>query len=241
MANSVFTPEAWDALHSLSFQDGDRVVVAAHLAQARERAVRDVALEAERARMRDLEDAARRAAAMRRAHEAKIEDLSGQLARTEARLASGKVSSEREVAASMSEIEQLRAAIAGAESAWLDATAREEEISAAVPAARAALKVVEEEAAARQAAAAAEASAAEVRLAEIDAARRAAAQAIPADVRERYRALFPRTGGRPFAVAVAGECSNCHRPLPASAVQMLRTHSGVPSCPSCGRLLLDQH
>jgi predicted nucleic acid-binding Zn-ribbon protein len=240
MAEHELTADARDALRSLAYLDGDRAVVLARLAQAREHATRDAALEAERARLERVEADARAAAATRRAHEASIQDAQAHLARTEGRLASGQLSTEREVTAALAEISTLRGSIAETETAWLEATVEEERLAAALPEQRSQLQRVEREAATRQAAAARAAAELDARLKEIDGERRGAAQRIPAPVRERYRMLFPRTGGHPFAFAAAGQCSHCHHTLPGEAVQALRAHTAVPSCPSCGRLLLEQ-
>lgn len=239
MAETPLSGAAWDALHRLAHLDGERAVVLSHLAEARTRAEGDVLLEGAQAAMQAATVEAREALLLRRKHEAAIEDLNAQIKRTDGRLASGKLSSEREVSAALSELDQMRALLAQTEGDWLEATALEEARNAAVPPARAALARVEREAASRREAAQQDARAGEARVAEIDAARRAAVQVIPPEIRDRYRALFARTGGRPFAVANAGECSNCRHPLPGAAVQQVRTHSGVPQCPSCGRLLLD--
>ena len=239
MAETALSAAAWDALHRLAHLDGERAVVLSHLAEARARVERDPLLEGAQAAAQEAREAVRGAQLVRRKHEAGIEDLNAQIMRTEGRLASGKLSSEREVAAALSELDQMRALLAQTESDWMEATGLEETRLAALPRAQQALARVEREAASRQEAARQEAREGEARVAEIDAARRAAVQVIPPEIRDRYRALFPRTGGRPFAVANAGECSNCHHPLPGSAMQQLRMHSGVPNCPSCGRLILD--
>lgn len=240
MANQALTPEARDALRRLAYLDGDRAVVQMHLAQARDRAARDRELEAERDQLRRAEEDARAALIARRGHEVTLQGLQAQVKRTEGRLASGQLTADREISAALSELDQLRAAIAETETAWLEATDEEERSTGALPAGRARLEYIEREAATRQATAAQEAATLEARLKEIDGERRGAAQRIPAEVRDRYRALFPRTGGRPFAFASVGECSHCHHTLPGEAVQALRVHSGVPSCPSCGRLLIEQ-
>lgn len=240
MAEQALTADARDALRSLAYLDGDRAVVHARLAQARERAARDADLEAERERVAQSDAEVRAVAATRRGHEVSIQDAQVHLQRTEGLLASGKLTSDREVTAALAEIDTLRGTIAATETAWLEATTDEERLTAELPARRSRLEQVEREAAARQAAASREATELEARLKEIDAERRGAAQRIPAAVRERYRALFPRTGGHPFAFAAAGECGHCHHALPGAAVQALRAHVGVPSCPSCGRLLLEQ-
>lgn len=239
MAETPLSAAVWDALHRLAYLDGERTVALHQLADARAHADRDAQLEQARATMDEATAAAREAFLLRRKHETAIADLNAQITRTDARLASGKLSSEREVAAAMSELEQLRALLVQTEGEWLETTAVEETRNAALPPAKEALARVEREAAARQEAARQEARAGEARVAEIDAARRAAVAVIPGEIRDRYRALFPRTGGRPFAAMVAGECSNCHHPLPGAAVQQVRVHAGVPQCPSCGRLVLD--
>jgi len=239
MAETPLSAATWDALHRLAHLDGERAVVLSHLADARARAERDPLLEGAQAAAQAAREAAREALLLRRKHEAAIEELNAHITRTDGRLASGKLSSEREVAAALSELEQMRALLAQTEGEWLEATAQEEARNAAVPRAQEALARVEREAASRREVAHQEARDGEARLAEIDAARRAAVQLIPSQIRDRYRALFPRTGGRPFAAMVAGECGNCRHPLPAAAVQQVRIHSGVPQCPSCGQLLLD--
>jgi predicted nucleic acid-binding Zn-ribbon protein len=240
MAQQPLTSDALDALRSLAYLDGDRAVLLARLAQARERAARDAELEIERTHVQRTEEEVRAAGSTGRMHEAALQDLQAHLERTERLLASGQLTSDREMSAALSEIGQLRTAIGETETSWLEATSEEERLAAMLPERRERLRQVEHEATARQAAAARDVAELEVRLKEIDAERRAAAQRIPADVRERYRALFPRTGGRPFAFAVAGQCGHCHHALPGEAVQALRAHTGVPGCPSCGRLLIEQ-
>jgi predicted nucleic acid-binding Zn-ribbon protein len=120
----------------------------------------------------------------------------------------------------------------------METTSTEELLKAKLPEARAALELVESEAVGRLAEAKIALRAVEERMSTIDRARRQAAQLVPPDIQKRYVALYNRTGGRPFALAVAGECSNCHASVPAAAVQQLRAHTGVPSCQRCGRLLL---
>lgn len=238
MADSPLSPAVWDALRQLAHQDGERVAVATTLHGAREHAARDAGLEAAQAR---LETARRRlsdATLARRAREAEIEDLNLRARRTADRLASGKLQSDREIHAAQTELENIRASIAEAESSWIISAAEEDAAAQALPEVQAALQVEAGEAALRQAAAMRDVEAAEARLAAIDHLRREAVKAIPAEVRDRYRALYSRAAGRPFALVDAGECSHCHRSVPAAAVQMLRAHAGVPQCPHCGHLLL---
>ncbi|MGH2345624.1 MAG: zinc ribbon domain-containing protein [Chloroflexota bacterium] len=238
MAEAPLSTEVWDALRSLAFQDGERVAVLAALQESKARATSDTELEAAKARF----DLSRRELAAvsteRRAEEARLEDLVLKIKRTEERLASGQLHHEREILAAQGELERLGEAQRRTEAAWLDTTAREESLTALQPEARAALALVESEAATRMAMAAEALRAVEQRMSGIEQARRHAAQLVPPDVRERYRALYNRTGGRPFALAVAGECSNCHASVPAAAVQQLRARTGVPNCVRCGRLLL---
>ena len=238
MAETPLSLEVWDAVRTLAFQDGERVGVSAALQESKARAAADAELEAAKAAF----DAARRAlasaSAERRAEEARLEDLAIKLKRTEERLASGQLHHEREILAAQAELVRLQEAQQLAEAAWMETTSREESLTAALPEARAALALVEAEAAGRMAAAGSELRAVEERMSGIERARRQAAQLVPPDIRERYRALYNRTGGRPFALAVAGECSYCHASVPAAAVQQLRGRTGVPSCVRCGRLLL---
>jgi predicted nucleic acid-binding Zn-ribbon protein len=175
----------------------------------------------------------------RREAELHAQDLTQRRRRTEQRLAGGLLTTEREIAATEGEIAQLQQALRTQEDALLALMIEEEEAAAAESAARQALAREEPPAARRMQEAADETTGAEARLKEIDNERRSAAQLIPSAVRERYRALYNPTGGHPFALAVAGECSHCHRPLPGTVVQMVRAHSGVAQCPACGRLLLD--
>ena len=158
MASTALSDAQWEALRRLSYEDGDRAGVTSHLAQARERASHDVALNAARERLAAADGAAKRAAAARRAQESTIEDLNLQMKRTEGRLASGKLSSEREVGAAMSEIEKLKVALGAAETAWLEASSEEDARIRAVPAAKANLGRVEPEGVARMAAAAEQAA-----------------------------------------------------------------------------------
>lgn len=238
MSQSPLSPEVWDALRQLSYEDGERVAVVSSLNHLRERAARDAQLESARARLDAAHAALAAAGAERRGHEADSQDLTLRVKRTEARLASGSLQSEREIAAAQTEIVRLREAIAAAEMGWLEASTREDAAKQALPEIAAAFALEERAAALRQAAMQREITAAEERLASIDRIRRDAAKLLPKEVFDRYRALYGRTGGRPFALASAGECSHCHRAVPAEAVQALRTHSSVPACPSCGRLLL---
>lgn len=231
-------PNVWDALRQLAYQDGDRAPVATSLTAAKARAAQDAGLEAAKARLEAARQAIARAASARRAKEAEIEDMNLRAKRTSDRLASGKLQGEREIQAAQTELERLRASISEAETAWIDVSGEEDEATRALPEAQAALQVEEREAAVRLGAARREVAAIEARLADIDRLRRESAQAIPAEIRDRYRALYSRTGGRPFALVNAGECSHCRRSVPAAAVQLLRTHTGVPSCPHCGHLLL---
>ncbi|MDB5058114.1 MAG: hypothetical protein JWO59_1586 [Chloroflexi bacterium] len=238
MADASLSAEVWDALRQLAYEDGERVAVRSALSHAKERATLDVRLGAARTRLSEAEQAVAHASTARRAIEDQIEDTNLRTKRTEARLASGRLQSEREVQAAQTELENLQATAIQNDEAWLLATSNEDTAKSAVPGLTAALASEERAAADRQAAAEREVADAERRLAAIDAVRRDAAQKLPPDIRDRYRALYPKTGGRPFAEAIAGECSNCHRSVPAASVQMIRAHTGVPSCPSCGRLLL---
>jgi predicted nucleic acid-binding Zn-ribbon protein len=238
MPDAQLSASIWDALRQLAFEDGERVAVTAEVARAREHAARDSLLEAARERYTAAELRSSRAASARRALEATVEDTNLRIARTNSRLASGRLQSEREVGAAQTELDALQVALAAAEESWLSASAEEETSRAAQGKASADLQREERASVPRQSAAAANLKEVENRLTTIDAVRRDAAAKLPADVRDRYRALFSKTGGRPFAHAVAGECSNCHRSVPAAAVQMLRSGTGVPSCPSCSRMLL---
>ncbi len=238
MPDAQLSASVWDALRQLAFEDGERVAVLAELARARDHAARDAVLEAERERFAAAERLVVETASARRALEATVEDTNLRIARTNARLASGRLQSEREVNAAQAELDGLQAGLATAEEAWLSTSAGEESARAALARAANALQREERASVPRQAAVAKDLVDVEQRLAKIDGVRRDAAAKLPADIRDRYRTLFPKTGGRPFAHAVAGECSNCHRSVPAAAVQMLRSGAGVPSCPTCARLLL---
>lgn len=143
------------------------------------------------------------------------------------------------MSAAEAEIVQIGAAIDETEEKLLVAMVAEERYAEQSRSAQAALARERPLAEHRMAVAAAEAVELEARVKQIDLDRREAAQRLPHDVVERYRTLFPRLGGRPFAVAAVGECGNCRRVLPAPVVQMLRTHTGVPVCPSCGHLLIE--
>jgi len=238
VAEAQLGPEVWDALRSLAFEDGERVGVLAQVHQWKERATRDVELEAAKAVFETGRQELAAAASRRRAEEARIEDLTVKLRRTEERIASGQLHHEREITTAQNEVDRLGVTLSQLETAWLETSALEEQLGAAQPEARSALSLAESEAAARLAVAGQELRSVEARMTAIDRTRRQAAQLLPPDIRERYRALYNRTGGRPFALAVAGECSYCHAAVPAAAVQQLRGHTGVPSCPRCGRLLL---
>jgi predicted nucleic acid-binding Zn-ribbon protein len=238
VAETPLSIEVWDALRSLAFQDGERVAVLAALQESKAHATSDVELEAAKASFEQSRRELAAVSAERRAEEARLEDLAAKIKRTEDRLASGQLHHERDILAVQTELERLRESQRQTEAAWLDTSAREESLTTLQPEARAALALVESEAAARMAVAAESLRAVEQRMNTIEQARRHAAQLVPPDVRERYRTLYNRTGGRPFALAVAGECSNCHAPVPAAAVQQLRARTGVPSCARCGRLLL---
>jgi len=238
VAETPLSIEVWDALRSLAFQDGERVAVLAALQELKARATSDVELEAAKARFEQSRRELAAVSAERQAEEARLEDLAAKIKRTEDRLAAGQLHHEREILAVQAELGRLRESQRQTEAAWLDTTGREESLTALQPEARAALTLVESEAASRMVAAAEALRAVEQRMNTIEEARRHAAQLVPPDVRERYRTLYSRTGGRPFALAVAGECSNCHASVPAAAVQQLRARTGVPSCARCGRLLL---
>ncbi|HEY8283212.1 MAG TPA: hypothetical protein VIJ28_02370 [Chloroflexota bacterium] len=238
MAEAPLAANVWDALRSLAFEDGERVAVVAAVQHWKERASHDVELEAARAAFEATRQELAATAARRRAEEARIEDLTAKIRRTEERLASGQLHHEREITTAQGEVDRLRETVGQLEITWLETSALEERLTAAQPEARAALALIELEATARMANADRELRAVEAHLVAIDRTRRQSAQLVPADVRDRYQALYSRTGGRPFALAVAGECSHCHAAVPAAAVQQLRGHTGVPSCPRCGRLLL---
>ena len=238
MAETALSAEVWDALRSLAFADGERVAVLAAHQQWKDRATKDAELEKARATFEAAQSVLAATASQRRSQEGQLEDLAARSKRTEARLASGQLHHEREITAAQAEVDRLRQAQQQLEASWLETSSREERLSAELPEARAAFTLVEAEAAVRMAAAEHELRLVEERLATIDSARRKAAQLVPADVRERYRSLYNRSGGRPFALAVAGECNNCHTAVPAAAMQQLRLHTGVPNCPRCGKLLL---
>jgi len=238
LAEAPLAAEVWDALRSLAFEDGERVAVLAAVQQWKERATRDAELETARAVFEAARQELADTASRRRAEEARIEDLTAKIRRTEDRLASGQLHHEREILTAQGEVDRLRETLGRLELAWLETSALEERLTAAQPERRDALALVESEAAVRMAHAEQELRAAEAHLVVIDRTRRQAAQLVPAEARDRYKALYGRTGGRPFALAVAGECSYCHAAVPAAAVQQLRGHTGVPSCPRCGRLLL---
>ncbi len=238
MADAPLSPEVWDALRTLAFQDGERIAVVAALQESKTRAAADAELETAKSAFAAAQRDVASAAAERRAEEDRLEDLVAKLKRTEDRLASGQLHHEREILAAQAESIRLQTAQQETEAAWMATTNREEQLTAKLPEARAALALVESEAVGRMAEAKSALRAVEERMSGIDRARRQAAQLVPADIQKRYLALYNRTGGRPFALAVAGECSNCHTSVPAAAVQQLRAHTGVPSCQRCGRLLL---
>jgi uncharacterized protein len=238
MAETPLSPEVWDAIRALAFQDGERVAVVAALQDAKARASADAELEVAKSVLAAAQREAAAASAERRAEEARLEDLVEKLKRTEERLESGRLHHEREILAAQAELIRLQNAQQETEAAWMVTTGREEQLTAKLPEAHAAFALVESEAAGRMAEAKVALRAVEERMSSIDRARRQAAQLVPPEIQKRYLALYNRTGGRPFALAVAGECSNCRASVPAAAVQQLRAHTGVPSCQRCGRLLL---
>jgi len=238
MPEATLAPEIWDALRQMAFEDGERVAVLSSLAHARERVARDARLEEARARLAEAEQAALETVTARRGAEVAIDDAKQRIQRTETTLASGRLQSERDIMTAQHELESLRQVVAAREDTWLRASDEEETTAIALAAARSAFEAEEYAAADRRAALDQDVHAAEQRLAIIDGLRRDAALKMPPAIREQYRALYQKTGGRPFAEAVAGECSNCHHSVPAAAVQMLRARTGVPACPSCLRLLL---
>ena len=228
----------WEALRKLAYGDGERTAVVSAIAHAQHLVDHDERLERVKAQNAQAEQNLAGLQKRRREAEATVEDAKERKLRTEARLASGRLQGEREIEAAQHEIASLARAIADGENLWLETSDGEETAQATLKVSRAALRAEEVAAQARHAKALEDARDAESRLAAIDAARRDAAKVLPAAIRDRYRRLYPSTGGHPFATAVAGECSHCHRPVPGDAMQMLRLGTGVPSCPSCSRLLL---
>jgi predicted nucleic acid-binding Zn-ribbon protein len=238
MPEQPLSAVVWDALRQLAYSDGVRAGMLSALAHARELAAHDRGLESARAAAEAAGGRLRLAAARRRELEAAMEDARLRVQRAEARLSSDRLQHQREVEAVQHEIASLQLSIAQDEQAWLEVSAEEEASQDPLAEAEAALEAETPLARARSERAMEELHGAKERLADLDARRRLAAQKLPPDVRERYRQLYPKTGGRPFAEASAGECSHCRMGVSAEAMQMLRARLGVPSCPTCGRLLL---
>lgn len=76
-------------------------------------------------------------------------------------------------------------------------------------------------------------------LAEVDRARRAAAEAVPAEVLASYQALRERLGGIGVARLVGARCEGCHLEIPSAELEEVRRAPAdeLVTCPECGRLL----
>ena len=238
MADAVLPAALWDALRQLAYCDGERVSILSAVVHAKHLVEHDERLERARAVHVDADRKLGDLKARRRQIESTIEDAKARKLRAEDRLSSGKLQTEREIEAAQHEIATLESLITDAETTWLETSDAEESAQSAVAASLAALQSEEADAAVRRAKAQKDVQNAEERLAAVDASRREAARQLPPVLRDKYRQLYPSTGGHPFATARAGECSHCHRSVPGEAMQMLRMGTGVPSCPSCARLLL---
>jgi len=238
MPDSTLPSSLWEALRQLAYGDRERAGILSAIAHAKVAVEHDERLDRARARHDTAQRTLGELQSRRRELEATVEDAKAKKLRTEARLASGRLQAEREIEAAQHEIVTLDRLIVESEDAWVDTSDREESAQAVLVKQRAALKSEEHDAQVRRSKAEREVRDAEERLATVDASRRAAARQLPAALRDRYRALFSATGGHPFATVDGGECSHCHRSVPGDAMQMLRLGTGVPSCPSCSRLLL---
>ncbi len=238
MPDTALPAALWDALRQLEHSDRERVGIISAIAHAKHLAEHDDRLERARAATIEAERKVADLQELRRMTEDTIDDAKSRKLRAETRLASGRLQNSREIEAVQHEIATLGTLISDSETGWLQTSSDEETAQAALDAARASLNTEEVGARARRTRAEREVHDSEQRLSAIDAARREAAKLLPAGLRERYRQLYPSTGGHPFATAVAGECSHCHRAVPGEAMQLLRLGTGVPSCPSCSRLLL---
>ncbi len=238
MPDTALPAALWEALRQLAYGDRERAGILSAIAHAKQQLEHDDRLQRAHTKYVLAERTFAELQTYRRQLEATVEDAKAKNQRTEERLASGRLQAAREIEAAQHEISTLQHLIADNENAWMETSEREEAALAALAPARAALLIEERDAQVRRARAESEVHDAEERLAAVDVLRREAARKLPPALRERYRVLYPTTGGHPFATAAGGECSHCHRSVPGEAMQMLRMGVGVPSCPACSRLLL---
>jgi len=74
-------------------------------------------------------------------------------------------------------------------------------------------------------------------LAEVEAARDTAAEAVEVTARNRYQRLFDSKGGRVLVGVQHGVCGGCHMRLPTQIVVQVRGDQELVTCPNCARIL----
>jgi predicted nucleic acid-binding Zn-ribbon protein len=217
----------------------------------------DLALDATKARLAEIVEAARRPAELARAEEAlagaekEVARLRGEqaevekaqaeaearIARIEAQLYDGKTTRSRELENSQRDLAQHRQQKAAVEDRLLELMVALEGATAALQAAQGQVRRLTEEWTARQAGLRAEYARLKARLPGEQARAAAARDAVPAGFLRTYDHLRPRHAGRAVAELDGDTCSACRVQAPPSKLDPARFSDELVYCGNCGRLL----
>lgn len=135
------------------------------------------------------------------------------------------------------EIEYCQGEVRKAEDRILDLMSESEPLEHNVGAAEAALKEEKQRVEAEKVTARERTDVDKKQLDELLAERRAAVEAMTAEVHSAYERIRERRRGRAVADATDGRCSACHMALRPQFFQELRANDAILYCESCGRML----
>lgn len=217
----------------------------------------DLALDATKARLAEIVEAARKPAELLRAEEAlaaaekevarlraeqtEVEreqaDADAKIKKIEGQLYDGKTTRSRELENSQRDLAQHRNQKAAVEDRLLELMVAMEGANAALSKAQADVKRLTEELAARQAGLRAEYARLKARLPADQAKAAAARETVPAALLRTYDHLRPRHGGRAVAELDGDTCGACRVQAPPSKIDAARFGDELVYCGNCGRLL----
>lgn len=196
---------------------------------------------------KDLERRRAEAVALRDEVAKRQAGLEKDIAASEARIAeidrrmySGEVTASRDLQAMAHEIETIKGRVSTLEDRALEAMDEREPLDAAVAALEEREAALAEEVQRLDSAIAAAEAEIDAEVAQEDAARIAAASAIPETLLATYERLRARLGGIGAAPLEHGTCMGCHMKLPATELDRLRQQppDALVHCDQCGRILV---
>lgn len=217
----------------------------------------DLAVEAIRRRLKELEHQRGESAQMKSAREARnaanaelvhwrttrrdlevqARELSGKIDAAEKDLLSGRVRNPKELEGMHANVGSMKKRLSAIEDQVLDAMVQNEQWQADTDARQADLAAVEADWQATQQANAVEVTGKLAELKHLAADMNQKWASLSPDDQQLYRDLRARKGGRALAEESNGSCQACGISLPTGVIQAVRNDEVRSFCPSCGRLL----